>query len=82
MKSINLKQVAACSASMSTDSFKKWSAIHGVALKSRESDSIRSFVEDLCTLVQDPDEIYRITDNIRPLFSILCREYLCGIVKL
>lgn len=62
MKSINLKQVAACSASMSTDSFKKWSAIHGVTLKSRESDSIRSFVEDLCTLVQDTDEIYRITN--------------------
>lgn len=62
MKSINLKQVAECSASMTTDLFNKWCAIHGVTLKSRESDSIRSFVEDLCTLVQDPDEIYRITD--------------------
>ena len=62
MKSINLKQVAECSASMTTDLFNKWCAIHGVTLKSREADSIRSFVEDLCTLVQDPDEIYRITD--------------------
>lgn len=62
MKSINLKQVAECSASMTTDLFNKWCAIHGVRLKSKEPESVRSFIEDLCTLVQDPDEIYRITD--------------------
>ena len=62
MKSINLKQVAECSASMTTDLFNKWCAIHGVRLKSKEPESVRSFIEGLCTLVQDPDEIYRITD--------------------
>lgn len=62
MKSINLRQVAACSASMNSDAFKKWCTIHGVTLKSKEPDSVRSFIEDLDNLVQDPDAIYRITD--------------------
>lgn len=47
---------------MNSDSFKKWCTIYGVTLKSKEPDSVRAFIEDLCNLVQDPDEIYRITD--------------------
>ena len=62
MKSINLKQVAACSASMNSDFFKKWCTIHGVTLKSKEPYSVRTFIEDLCNLFEDPEDIYIITD--------------------